>query len=113
MKETPVLDVITTSEREYKGIIDYSTTKHYTFFDLSNNDNPNLSMMIIIWRMYYSHIRFSVYRTLYFGHYQIDEPILIPKKSVISYTSSKESFKPTKKISKLTIQSHESEQGSS
>jgi len=67
MTETnDLLDVIHVGNRTYKGIVDYATTKHYVFYDLTNNDDPNVSMIVIIWRSYFNHMRFSVFKSIHF-----------------------------------------------
>jgi len=105
-EEKLVLDIIKTEERIYKGVVDSVSTKFYTFYDFSTNENPDISTMLIIWRLYYNHMRFSLFKRLYFGHYTIADPIQIPKKSIQEKYIYEEPIRVRKKVSKITKLSH-------
>lgn len=82
-----ILDELEVGDRTIKGIIDYTTTKHFIFYDLEKNTDPDVSMMVIIWRLYYDNIRFSIFRSTYFPNIDIS-PTMISKKGVKNFRTS-------------------------
>jgi hypothetical protein len=97
-----LLDVIQVGNKTYKGIIDYSTTKHHIFYDLTNNDNPKVSMMIIIWRTYFDHLRFSVFKSMYFAGMDIGTSFLLRKKEVEFQTNAPPAAKSKRSVTRVT-----------
>lgn len=93
-----ITDTITTDSKTYVGIIDYATTKHVMFYDFSQNNNPDIIMMLIVWKSYFSSLRFSVFKSLYFDHFDIGSPIMINKKTIKSNTGHIPVSKPKRKI---------------
>jgi len=78
-----LFDIIETKDNNsYLGVIDYETTKHFVMFDVQQNQNSGIRMIIIIWKLYFTHIRFSIFRDIYFPQYKFGNPILINKKSI-------------------------------
>lgn len=100
-----LLDVIETENYTYIGVIDYVSTKHVTVFDMSQNDDPELSLAVILYKMYFSHMRFSVYKALYFAHYPMNPPVMVNKKNIKSSTHRLSTNKPNKKVFKFTNKS--------
>lgn len=100
MQET-LLDIIETDVKKFHGIVDYISTKHVTLYDLTDNEDPNVSLAVIIYKLYYSDIRFSIYKAMYFPHYKSEEPVLINRKWIKNSSMILKSTKPDKKITKL------------
>lgn len=71
-------------KHDFKGIIDYTTSKHYIFYDFTNNNDPDVSMAIVVWNSNYSHLRFSVFKNIYLPNIEIPKPYLLRKKDVES-----------------------------
>lgn len=69
-------------KKEFKGIIDYTTSKHYVFYDLTNNNDPSVSMAIVIWQSNFSHMRFSVFKSIHLPTVEVPKPYLLRKKDV-------------------------------
>ena len=96
MNARKILDKIVTEDFTMTGVIDTPTKKHVIFYNMTNNDNSDLSMGIIVWRSFYSNIRFSVFIAKYLPNLPYPEPICIPKKMIISPIIEEE--KPSIKI---------------
>lgn len=84
MQNFQLLDEIKTENKVLNGVIDFVSTKYITFYDFSMNDDPYIIKVILIWRSYYSHIRFSIFKEMYFRSLVIGHPIMINKKTIIS-----------------------------
>lgn len=97
-----LLDTIETSTLKIVGIVDYVSSKHITIYDMSNNDDPELSMAAIIYKLYFSDMRFSVYKSLYFNHHQIPPPIMINKSAIKRSSKKLITQKPNKQTFKFT-----------
>ncbi len=94
-----LLDQISVGKKDYKGVIDYVTSKHYVFYDLTNNNDPNVPTMVMIWKSYFPHLRFSVFKSLHFPNVKVGSPYLLKKKDV---TSEITNLPRTTKIKKKT-----------
>lgn len=97
-----LLDIIKTENKTYVGVIDYVSTKHVTIFDMTNNYDSELSMAVIIYKMYFSYMRFSVYKAKYFAHYDINEPLMVNKKNIKDSSHDLVTHKPNKKTFKYS-----------
>lgn len=84
MQNFQLLDEIKTTEKVLNGVIDFVSTKYITFYDFSMNDDPYVIKVILLWRSYYSHIRFSIFKEMYFRSLDIGHPIMVNKKTVVS-----------------------------
>ena len=82
MTISTVLDKVVVDSESLFGIIDYVTSKHITFYALRGDDSPESSMLMVTYRSYYSHLRFSIFKSLYFPHFELDSPILINRRSI-------------------------------
>lgn len=82
MKNFKLLDEIETGDKTLTGIIDFVNTKYVSFYNLSMNADPYIIKVVLLWRSYFSHIRFSVFKALYFENLKIDHPIMINKKTI-------------------------------
>lgn len=98
MTSTFIMDTIVTNAKTYVGVIDLVTTKHVMFYDFTQNNNPDIVTMAIIWKSYYGNLRFSVFKSLYFDHYDIGHPIMINKKTIQNDISHISQSKPKKKV---------------
>jgi hypothetical protein len=78
-----LLDTITTTDGVYHGVIDYSNKKHVTFYDLSNNNCPDIILLVMSWRMSTQNLRFSIFKAMYYPETDIGV-ILIPRRSIVS-----------------------------
>lgn len=106
MSETFVMDTIATNKKTYVGVIDFSTTKHIMFYDLTNNNDPDLITMVILWRSYYSDMRFSVFKATYCDNIDIGSPIMINKKTIKNEYRDIKNVKPKMQvIESITIES--------
>jgi hypothetical protein len=97
-----LLDTIETANLTIVGIVDYVSTKHITIYDMTNNDDPDLSMAAIIYKLYFSDMRFSVYKSLYFAHHDIPPPVMINKNAIKRSTKNLVTEKPNRKAFKIT-----------
>jgi hypothetical protein len=80
--KTPLLDQIKTETNEFIGVVDYVTSKYVTLFDVSSNNDPEITKLLILYKMYYSHLRFSVFKALFFPHFPMEAPIMINRKTI-------------------------------
>lgn len=85
MESNNLLDTIVTEEKTMHGIVDYTNKKHAIFYDLTNNDQPELVLLVISWRLTNNNTRFSVFKNIYFPHLNLDA-IVINKKTIKSST---------------------------
>ncbi len=101
MQHFKLLDEIHLKDRTLTGVVDYVTTKNIIFYDISMNDNPEVIKMLLLWRMFYTHIRFSVFKELYFHKTIMSSPNLINRKKIVSpsFTSIN---KPNRSVKHLT-----------
>lgn len=100
MQNTNLLDCITTNKTMY-GVIDHVTTKYVAFYDLTMNENPYLVKVVLIWRSYFTHMRFSMFVDMYFRSLQLGHPILLNKKTITTPTPTT-TQKPKRKIEKVS-----------
>lgn len=84
MQNFQLLDEIHTNNKTLRGVIDFVSTKYVTFYDFTMNEDPYLVKVVLIWRSYYSHIRFSVFTEIYFKSLVIGHPVMINKKTFTS-----------------------------
>lgn len=85
MNDTQLLDEIQVKDKTLTGIVDYVTPMYVTFYDISMDTDPTIIKIILIWRLYYSHMRFSVFKELYFQRMEFPAPNLINRKKVTSW----------------------------
>lgn len=81
-----ILDTIETTEKVYTGVVDHVNKKHVTLFEMTNNDNPDIVLLVISWRSTYEGLlKFSVFKDMFFP--SLDIPvILIARKDIKSET---------------------------
>lgn len=84
MQNFQLLDEIHTNNKTLRGVIDFVSTKYITFYDFSMNEDPYLIKVVLIWRSYFSHIRFSVFTEIYFKSLVIGQPVILNKKTLTS-----------------------------
>lgn len=82
MHNFQLLDEVQTNNKVLNGVIDFVSTKYITFYDFTMNDDPYLIKVVLIWRSYFSHIRFSVFTEIYFKSLVIGHPIMLNKKTI-------------------------------
>lgn len=92
-----LLDSIHTNTDVYRGVVDFTNRKHLVLFDLTNNNSPDIVLLVISWRSTYENeMRFSVFRDIFFPH--IDVPVvLIPRKDIVNDYPMVDRVKPKKK----------------
>jgi hypothetical protein len=100
-----VMDVVVVEERELVGVVDFSTPKHIIFYDLTTNENPEVRLVVIIWKLYFSHKRFSIFKSQFFPQVDIGTPILLNKKHTKGIDSMSLHSKPPKRhvVGRLTV----------
>lgn len=84
--EENVFNIIETEDTRYVGIVDFVTTKHVIMYDFSNNNDTKCRMLAISHKLFYSNMRFSIFKSLFANHLSFDTPVLINRK-LIKYTS--------------------------
>lgn len=105
MQDT-LFDVVKTNDnRTYIGVVDYVSPRHVTIFDLTNNKDPVLSMAVILYKLYYPTMRFSVFKAQYFAHYPINAPLMVNKRNIKESSVKLETHIPNKKVFKFTNKS--------
>jgi hypothetical protein len=77
-----VFNCIETDTATYTAIIDYESEKDITFFDFSRNSDPEMSLVAILWKLYYDHMRFSVFVLTTLPSVRLPAPVTINKKSI-------------------------------
>ena len=79
------------------GVVDFATDRfvHFFNFDLVDDD-PNLVLAAIVWRAKYSHLRFSVFCSMYFPDLQIPQVNLINKRGIEDLSSIRHTEKAKK-----------------
>lgn len=105
MQDKPVtlLDVIETDSRKYVGVIDFITTKYVAFFDTSDLEDQDHRHLMILYKTYYSDIRFSIFIATHAAHFDFGEPILINKKLIKYHSKPLYVNRPFRSVSKVTI----------
>lgn len=101
---TQLLDEVKIKDRVLTGIVDYVTPKYVTFYDVTMNDDPDIIKMILIWRLYYTAMRFSVFKELYFQNIRMSPPNLINRKKIVAWENNKtiEVNKPNRTVRRVT-----------
>lgn len=81
-----LLDTIRTKQKTRHGIIDYTSKKQVIFYDLTHDNNPQLRLLIAIWRSDddTEYTRFSVYARMEYPSIKLPEPIVIPSNSILN-----------------------------
>lgn len=97
-----LLDIVETEKFKITGIVDYVSTKHITIYDMTNNDDPDFTMAAIIYKTYFSNLRFSVYLSLYFAHHNVTPPVMINKNAIKYSTKKLVTQKPNRKSFRTT-----------
>ena len=102
LDEIGLFTTIVTESTEYTGIIDFETNKQIIFFDFTKNSDPSLTTIVIIWRLYYDRMRFSIFMSTIFPSFIVDQPICLNKKSIKNrQTLSYKIPEPQKIVSKI------------
>lgn len=101
-----IMDTVSTQSRVYVGVVDFASAKHVMFYDFSQNNNPDIVSIAIIWKTYYSGMRFSVFASLYFSHIDIGNPIMLNRKTITGGVELPKPVRPKRRVVKtLTIES--------
>lgn len=83
MEDNNLLDQIELKTEKVKmGIVDFKNNKFVHFFDLSTTNDPNLIIIVIIWRLKYDTMRFSVFCSKFFPNISIPDVTLINMNSI-------------------------------
>lgn len=99
---TNILDKITTNAgEEYSGVIDYVTAKYVSFFDTTDNNDPVITKILILYKSYYSHMRFSIFKAMYFPMQEM-RPLVINRKTITESTKEIETSIHNKRTFKIT-----------
>lgn len=81
MSEKPILDAVIIQDNkktELKGVIDFVSPTFIHFFDISSDDNGDLMMLIVKWRLSdHSHLRFSVFCAMFYPEFSLPKVLLI------------------------------------
>lgn len=89
--EVRLLDEIhLTNDSVIHGIIDYRHKKFTHFFDVGKEDDPNITLLVLIWRVGYSDMRFSVFCNMYYPSFDL------PPVKLIHHSNIKEANIETK-----------------
>lgn len=102
MQNFQLLDEIQTTEKTLTGVVDLITTKYVSFYDLSMNEDPKTIQVVLLWPIYFSHIRFSVFKSLYFTSLKIPSPVLLNKKTIVSGIPAANP-KPKRKVERIQL----------
>jgi len=92
-----IMDVVEVSGRTLVGVVDFSTPKHIIFYDLTTNENPEIRLVVIIWKLYFSHKRFSVFKSQFFPQVDMGSPVLLNKKHTKGTENMQLHSKPPKR----------------
>ena len=99
---TNILDkIVTISGEYYAGVIDYVTAKYVSFFDATNNNDPEITKILIIYKSYYSHLRFSIFKSMYFPQIEM-RPIVINRRTIAESSREIETTQLNKRSFKMT-----------
>lgn len=91
---TSLLDTLILKDgSKLHGIVDYVTTKHVYFFDFTIESHPDYIFMALLWKLDFSHQRFSVF-SIRFPQRALPQVRLISKNDII-FTNK--DLSPTKK----------------
>jgi hypothetical protein len=85
----------------YSGVIDYVTAKYVSFFDVTNNNDPQITKILIIYKMHFTHLRFSVFKAMYFPLYEM-RPIVINRRTITKSSREIETTEIRKRSFKIT-----------
>lgn len=90
MRVNPLFDrIILESGEELYGIMDYVSKKHVYFFDFSQTSNPDLTLVVMLWRcLNDANKRFSVYATVNFPQIELPQANLIHRNHISDSTCS-------------------------
>lgn len=78
-----LLDRLETKQKEFIGVIDYSTKKFIIFYDTSHCHDPSIRMLAILWRVQDTGLRFSMYCKMYYPEIVLPDPVMIPKLGLV------------------------------
>lgn len=101
MQHIKLLDEIQLKDRVLTGVVDYVTTKNIIFYDITMNDDPEVIKLLLMWRMFYTHMRFSVFKELFFAHVSMRKPNLVNRKKIV-HPSFQKIDKPSRTVRRLT-----------
>ena len=104
MQETAhtLFDIIDTDQRRYVGVIDYVNSKYVTFYDLSGGD-PEIHHMVVVYKTYFPHMRFSMFVASYMPQYEIDTPLMINKKLIKYHTAPLKNTAPPRRVKRIEV----------
>lgn len=97
MDSTFLMDTVETEKRTYRGIFDHQTARHVFFIDTTMVDDPDLVKAVVIWRLFFPHLRFSVYRDKFLGGKYFGDVKCIPRRQIKSI-----SFVPIAEVERTT-----------
>lgn len=97
-----VLDKIKTENGTLFGVVDYVSTKYVTMFILHDNDPAEVSMMMITYKTFFSYMRFSVFKSLYFPQHQIRPPVMLNKKVIKEHSRPLTQNRPNRVVNKVS-----------
>lgn len=80
--QSNLLDEIKIDNNLKEGIIDFVNTKYVSFYDLTNNTDPYVVKVVMLWRVFYQNMRFSIFKSIYFPTLNVPSPVMINKKSI-------------------------------
>ena len=107
MKDQTILDQITLDDgTTLTGIVDFVNKKHVSFYDLTDNNNPVLTLLIIQWKATEPDTRFTVYYAKNGFKLPLPSITLILRKTIVhsSRQISEKDFQHTQRNKTLKIE---------
>lgn len=86
-----ILDsIVTSNDVEKVGVVDYINDRFIHFFDFSEIQDPDVVLMVVLWRTRFAHMRFSLFASIHFPKITLPRVTLINKRGLNDYTSNTE-----------------------
>jgi hypothetical protein len=102
-EKSTVLDIIKTEDKTYIGVVDYVTTKYISMYDVSLFEDPDYRHLMILYKMYYSNMRFSIFIATTASHFDFGDPVMINKRKIVSHSKPLHITKPFRSVKKVMI----------
>lgn len=101
MSSGNLLDIIETEDKVYNCIIDYISKRQIIIYDLTGVNDATVRLMLIKWKMNFSNLRFSLFKSIYYPTVKLNKPIVISSKAVKYCNRCIKPTKPKRTVIKI------------
>ena len=103
-----IFDIVETENQVYTCVVDYISKRQVIIYDLTPETDHIFRLIVINWKLSFFHLRFAVFKELYFPTVPMPNPIILNINSIVYSTKDLSPTKPKRTVMRSTILSEQS-----